>query len=946
MGRGGQKGRRYAKAGNKRGGKQNAGRDDRDRNAEQGDGPDLRSQYATSKTMKNDRFEAYYLDQNILTPEEWQPFVDALRAPLPTTFRFTAGKSTTPQLIEQMRNHFVPQLSNIDWEGEKLPSPQALSWYPEGLAWQVDVRKTVLRKQEQFKHFQKFLVNETEVGSISRQEAVSMIPPLFLDVRPEHIVLDMCAAPGSKTAQLIEALHSPITSSPDRYDPCPPGLVVANDSDQKRAYMLVHQAARLPSPNLIVTNLDASAFPKTRVPWKGQDPASEVVTKELKYDRILADVPCSGDGTMRKNPGIWQDWNMNNGMGLHSLQLRILLRGLNALRPGGRLVYSTCSLNPLENEAIVAAALRECGADPANGQAGSVRIVDVADQHPELQRRPGLTTWKVAPGSGRHLFAGSASNQQPKQAPRAAARAQQQQGADESVPESANAEASTSQAEVAASTEEVVPAASSGAEVAVEADGEEAPPTPGSAEYRAALPAIPYVDSWDRLAELDKGLAGRTAKSLWPQGDEAQLGIEKCMRVYPQLQNTGGFFITVLEKVGDVNAESHSAGMLRAIDALDSGAAAPDYLSANALQKKRGRSPGSPAASGDDDEVSAKKPRAEGDDEAVEADEVEVPAPESSAHVKADTHALNRARKAEQQKQQRRNDSGFGVPGGTPYKEDPFCFASKDNDQVQSIAKFFGLSADFPLSNLLVRNKDALPLRSIYLTSSSARALLSGGGPGVALHPSLNPVKLRVLNAGVRAFARQDSNKAGEIDCRWRLISDGLGPVRPFLSEDVVLPAQLSDLAYVLSHFYPFFESLPEGDFKRKIESVKVGSYVMEIRPSKHEEFEVKDTLYMTVWRAATSVNLMLDKADRTAISMRLFGKDLSEAARKQATEMTERRNASLAAADGAATTDGAAQSIQEEQKDVQVTEEQGADERNVDAEVKQEAEVKQQETA
>lgn len=83
--------------------------------------------------------------------------------------------------------------------------------YPDGLAWQFTVPKAVLRKNPDFRRFQSFLVYETEVGNISRQESVSMLPPLFLDVQPHHKVLDMCAAPGSKvqyTVPSITTTHS------------------------------------------------------------------------------------------------------------------------------------------------------------------------------------------------------------------------------------------------------------------------------------------------------------------------------------------------------------------------------------------------------------------------------------------------------------------------------------------------------------------------------------------------------------------------------------------------------------------------------------------------------------------------------------------------------------------------------------------------------------------
>lgn len=131
-----------------------------------------------------------------------------------------------------------------------------------------------------------------------------MIPPLILDVQPHHIVLDVCAAPGSKTSQLLEALHVGDASTPAS------GLVIANDADAKRAYMLIHQTARLPSLNLMVTNVDASLYPKIMC-----------MQKPLMFDRILCDVPCSGDGTMRKNLMVWRDWTTTNGNGLHTFVL-------------------------------------------------------------------------------------------------------------------------------------------------------------------------------------------------------------------------------------------------------------------------------------------------------------------------------------------------------------------------------------------------------------------------------------------------------------------------------------------------------------------------------------------------------------------------------------------------------------------------------------------------
>ena len=75
---------------------------------------------------------------------------------------------------------------------------------------------------------------------------------------------------------------------------------------------------------------------------------------KVQYDRILCDVPCSGDGTIRKAADIWRRWTPINGNGLHPLQLRIALQSASLLKVGGRMVYSTCSFNPVEDEAVVA----------------------------------------------------------------------------------------------------------------------------------------------------------------------------------------------------------------------------------------------------------------------------------------------------------------------------------------------------------------------------------------------------------------------------------------------------------------------------------------------------------------------------------------------------------------------------------------------------------------
>ncbi|XP_011305094.1 tRNA (cytosine(34)-C(5))-methyltransferase [Fopius arisanus] len=391
----------------------------------------------------NKDFETFYKLQKIVPEDEWSEFLTKMKENLPVAFRITAGsRAETKALSNIIQGDFFTEILNTKSEGtpeeEPKVKPHCLPFYPEGLAWQLQLTRKDIRRSEAYFRLHNFLIAETSSGSISRQEVVSMIPPLVLDVRPEHRVLDMCAAPGSKTAQLIEMIHS------DESRPHPKGFVIANDVSNNRCYMLVHQAKRLNSPNILITNHDSSVMPNFRIT---NTDGSEGT---LKFDRILADVPCTGDGTMRKNPDIWCKWNPANGHNLHGIQFRIAKRGLEMLTVGGKMVYSTCSLNPLENEAVLHRLLCETG--------DSVKIIDGREFVPGLVCNPGVSWW-VGASKDMKIY----------------------------------------------ETFEEVP------------------------------------EQWQTLVR---------PKMFPPSAEEAgKFNLEKCMRILPHHQDTGGFFVAVLEKV-------------------------------------------------------------------------------------------------------------------------------------------------------------------------------------------------------------------------------------------------------------------------------------------------------------------------------------------------------------------------------------------------------------
>ncbi|KNC74146.1 hypothetical protein SARC_13298 [Sphaeroforma arctica JP610] len=238
-------------------------------------------------------------------------------------------------MIEEEYFPSIKDFKSEDADGVVYGQPKTMPWYPDGRAYHIDWPKQIIRKHAELKRFHEFLVNCDQVGSISRQEAVSMIPPVVLNVQKGDVVLDMCASPGSKTKQLIEMVTGTdvdpklVGVNKERNAELPDGMVVANDFDPRRCYLLVHQASALDSPALVVTNHNGMSFPNIYKP--NADGNGPDKSKPILFDRVLCDVPCSGDGTARKNIQVWQRWSPMDGPNQHHLQKRILTRGAEVL---------------------------------------------------------------------------------------------------------------------------------------------------------------------------------------------------------------------------------------------------------------------------------------------------------------------------------------------------------------------------------------------------------------------------------------------------------------------------------------------------------------------------------------------------------------------------------------------------------------------------------------
>lgn len=164
-----------------------------------------------------------------------------------------------------------------------------------------------------------------EAGAYYIQEPSAMAPATFLDAQPGQFVLDLCAAPGGKSTQIAAAMQNQ-------------GLLVSNEIHPARAKILSENIERMGIANAIVTN---------------ESPASLAALFPAYFDRIMVDAPCSGEGMFRKNELACSEWSEENVRMCAHRQDEILGYADQMLKPGGRIVYSTCTFAPMENEGTI-----------------------------------------------------------------------------------------------------------------------------------------------------------------------------------------------------------------------------------------------------------------------------------------------------------------------------------------------------------------------------------------------------------------------------------------------------------------------------------------------------------------------------------------------------------------------------------------------------------------
>ena len=163
------------------------------------------------------------------------------------------------------------------------------------------------------------------------QEASAMLPAKLVNAQPGEKILDMCAAPGGKSTAIGAALKGE-------------GLLISNDISKSRAKALLRNLEGFGIINSIVV----SEYPEKLSRYFPEF-----------FDKVLIDAPCSGEGMFHKEPSMTESWLRMGPEEYHKLQLEILTYGAKMVRPGGKLIYSTCTFSPEEDEGSIAWFLRE-----------------------------------------------------------------------------------------------------------------------------------------------------------------------------------------------------------------------------------------------------------------------------------------------------------------------------------------------------------------------------------------------------------------------------------------------------------------------------------------------------------------------------------------------------------------------------------------------------------
>jgi len=316
-------------------------------------------------------------------------------------------------------------------------------------------------------------------------------------------------------------------------------------------------------------------------------------------------------------------------------------------------------------------------------------------------------------------------------------------------------------------------------------------------------------------SSFDDALKARMSEGHWPPTKVETLNLARCIRIYPHLQDSGGFFVAVLEKVRD---SSHSVII---------------------SERKR--------ESNDIFELpESKKPRLS-EDAAVGQEELTIPAVADTEPPVESESSGKKQGKAQSQK-----------TGGS-FKENPYTFLDSNDPILLNCINRLNITSNFPSSNVLVRNPVGEAVRSLYLANDTVKAII--------MNNDYN--RIRLTSAGTKVFSRQESGK--NLEPQFRVLSEGLPVVLPFVDPLSIITGDMGVLRTLLGSYYPLCSHFEEP-FKSIIEALPTGSRIVQFSTGEVFSHDV----VLPIWKSNVSVSLMIDKKAKSALSLRLLGSDIT----------------------------------------------------------------------
>lgn len=242
--------------------------------------------------------------------EDFKKYLDILKIEPVNSIRCNTIKISVKKLKEKLES-----------KGWKLNQP--FTNYPEIMIIENNLQPGELGRSM-----------EHLLGYYYIQEISSMLPVMALQPQENEIILDLCSAPGSKTTQIAAKMNNT-------------GTIIANEISMGRIRILANNTERCGVTNTIITRKEGVAL------------CNKFEREGIKFDKILLDAPCSGEGTLRSTPKTYKMWNINTIKRMSSIQKNLFEAVFKILKKDGEIVYSTCTHAPEENEEIVNFALEK-----------------------------------------------------------------------------------------------------------------------------------------------------------------------------------------------------------------------------------------------------------------------------------------------------------------------------------------------------------------------------------------------------------------------------------------------------------------------------------------------------------------------------------------------------------------------------------------------------------